>query len=112
MVAILLIIGLLLWVISSRVADRLIEYQYLHHNDAWLIDGKPRGMFFNPSGSSYISFCIVGFKLGWKSEVPGWVITDNEALKLYENVKLWNKLTKYFLIAFFPLLVIGKSLGF
>jgi len=112
MVVALLILGLLLWCISSRVTDRLIEYQYLHHNDAWLIDGKPRGMFFNPEGSSYISYCLVGFKLGWKLDVPAWVTDDNEARMLFENVRFWNKITKYFLIGFFPTLVIGKLLGF
>ena len=112
MVAGLFLSGVILWYITSRVFDRLIEYQHNYHKDAWEYDGKPRGMFFNPIGGSYISFNLVCWRLFRRTEVPRWAVGDSTALKLYKNVELWNKMNKYFYIAFFPLLIVGKSLGY
>jgi hypothetical protein len=109
----LLITGfILLGIISSIAADNLIEYQYKYYREAWKLDGSPRGMFFNPKSSS-------GFPYAWpmdvinhlvlKGEQPQWITdTDDKALALWKKARFMEKLVKYYLLAFFPLLILIK----
>ena len=88
-----------IWIFGSFAFDRVIEYQHAHHYTEWVSNGKPRGMFFNPKRSSY-------FVKWWRSEVPDWMTGDNEALKLHDKAELWAKITKYYMISFFPVLLL------
>jgi len=88
-----------IWIFGSLAVDKVIEYQYTHYNTEWVSGGKPRGMFFNPKGSSY-------FVKWWRSEIPGWMAGDHKALELHKKAELWMKITKYYMISFFPVLVL------
>jgi len=88
-----------IWLFGSLAVDRVIKYQYTHYHTDWINGGKPRGLFFNPRGSSY-------FVKWWSSEVPDWMSGDDEVLTLHKKAELWMKVTKYYLIAFFLLLLL------
>jgi hypothetical protein len=111
-ISLLIILWILLFIVSSIAADNLIEYQYEHYREAWKFDGSPRGMFFNPKSSSYFPYAwpmdIVN-RLALKGAQPAWIEdTDETALKLWKKVKLTEKIVKYYLLAFFPLLILVK----
>jgi len=65
------------------------------------MNGRPRGVFFAPIGSSSIAFWIYCFRLGLGNDIPLWIV-DARAKALFSRVILWEKLGKYYLIAFFP----------
>jgi hypothetical protein len=94
---------ILIWLIGSLAVDRVIEYQHVHYYNEWINSGKPRGMFFNPKGSSY-------FIKWWRSEVPDWMAGDIKALSLHKKAELWMQITKYYLISFFPIMLLIFSL--
>ena len=99
MIFLLFISFIPIWLFGSLAVDKETEYQYTHYYTEWVKSGKPRGMFFNPKGSSY-------FVKWWRSEVPDWMAGDDEALKLHKKAELWAKITKYYMILFFPVLVL------
>jgi len=104
MVFLLILIFIFIWVFSSLSFDRVIEYQYENYREQWIMDGKPRGMFFHPKGSSYFSFWLTCFTL--HKDLPDWVKNDNNAIAIYKKLKFWNKATKYYLITLFPTLIL------
>lgn len=99
MIFLLLALFVPIWLFGSLAVDRVIKYQYTHYYAEWKNGGKPRGMFFNPKGSSH-------FVKWWSSEVPNWMADDTEALSLHKKAELWMKITKYYIIAFFPILLL------
>ncbi len=88
-----------IWFLGSLAVDDVIKYQFTHYYSEWVNDGKPRGMFFNPKGSSH-------FVKWWKKEVPEWLADDDEAISLHKKAEIWMRITKYYLIAFFPLMIL------
>jgi len=88
-----------IWLLGSLAVDDVIEYQFTHYKSEWVNDGKSRGMFFNPKGSSY-------FIKWWNKGIPEWMADDDEALSLLKNAELWMRVTKYYLIALFPLMIL------
>lgn len=101
---------MLIGIVSSIAKDELVKYQYVHYPNEWKLDGCPRGMFFNPKASSYFVYnwpMDVIEKFVNKGEQPTWVSDgDQQALKLWRRANYLEQLVKYYLIAFFPLLVL------
>lgn len=95
-------------IMNVFMIDEIIKYQFLTHRDKWERDGKPRGLFFNPENSSYISFNIVSVKLYFTK--PSWIIEDERAIKLYIRFKFWTKLGKYFALSLIPSVIIFVEL--
>lgn len=91
---------------NSYTFDRVIRYQFENHFDAWSSDGKPRGMFFNPKGSSTLAFWKASFIIS--KAMPEWIVEDSNAITEYKKYIFWGKVTKWYLILFFPLLILGK----
>lgn len=108
MVIILILVFIVIWLFSSIAFDEFIEYQHDKYKKYWVIDGRPRGMFFNPKGSSVISFWSVS--LCMTNKLPYWAENDDIAISLYNKLMIWKKISLYYLIAFFPLLILGKNI--
>jgi hypothetical protein len=101
-------VWVVLFIGSSLAFDDFIEYQNIHRHEYWLKDGKPRGMFYKPKGGSFISMYILSFKL--PKNYPDWAKNDQAAEALYSKYKLWGKLTKWYAIAFLPLVIVAASI--
>lgn len=101
---ILILIFIFLWLVGSLNFDKLISREYQFHNDAWIRDGRPRGMFFKPPGSSTISFWKKGFT-PWVG-IPEWAKDDEVAVLLFKWYFFWKKAVLIYAIAFIPLLII------
>jgi hypothetical protein len=99
----LILTFIFIWVSGSIRFDGFIKYQYENYQDEWLDDGKPRGMFFNPKESSYLYFWIQTFTL--YRGIPMWAEDDAVAIKKYGKIQFWAKITKIYLILFFPALI-------
>lgn len=95
-----------IWLMSSYTFDNVIRYQFDKHYDAWVKDGKPRGMFYKPRGGSTLAFWKASFVLS--KEMPEWVTNDSNALSEYKKYIFWSKIAKWYFILFFPLLILGK----
>ncbi|MAF43500.1 MAG: hypothetical protein CMI54_04925 [Parcubacteria group bacterium] len=108
MLSILFIFWLVLFIASSLAFDRLIQYQNQNYHQSWTLDGKPRGMFYNPENSSYSAMCSLSFKL--PNTKPEWVQGDNNAEQLYANYKFLGKIIKWYAIAFLPLVFLSISI--
>ena len=112
MFIVLLIIGfILIGIVSSIAKDELIKYQYIHYPNEWKLDGSPRGMFFNPKSSSSFVYNfpldVIIEKFVYKGERPDWIShNDEQALKLWRKSIYMEKLSKYYLMVFFPLLIL------
>jgi len=106
---ILILVFLFIACFHSIAFDRVIEYQFNNFHKFWVGDGCPRGVFFNPKNSSIVSFWIASFKVLW-TEKPKWICGDNIAILLYRKLRFWDKAVKYYVIAFFPLLIAGNLL--
>lgn len=112
MILMLILLFVIIGIFNSLAFDRIIEYQYERYHDEWKMDGKPRGMFFNPVGGSVLGFWVVSFRLGVFTfkQLPSWAEDDLEAISLFSKFKFWNKITMYYLVLFFPLLILSKIL--
>ncbi|MFV1873539.1 MAG: hypothetical protein ACMZ64_09485 [Oleiphilus sp.] len=88
MVISIFILGLLLAIVSFSLFDDLIEHQYDNYRSQWELDGKPRGFGFNPSGSSYLSMCVLTSRL--HKEIPEWALNDYEAQKKFKRYSIVN----------------------
>jgi hypothetical protein len=108
MLIVLLIFWIFVFITSSLIFDNLIEYQNKNHNQAWILDGKPSGMFFKPEGGSTFAMQKLSFSLP-KSK-PKWVKGDVVAEKIYAKYVFIGKLIKWYAIAFIPLLIIAASI--
>ena len=96
---------IVIWIANSLSVDSYIRYLSKFKPEQWKKMGKPRGMFFNPSGGSYFAFTRMGFS--WKNQIPKYIANDKTAIKYYTKVIFWNKVVKWYLILFFPMLIIG-----
>ncbi len=108
MLLVITIVWVVLFIGSSLAFDNFIEYQNIHRHKYWLKDGKPRGMFYNPKGGSFISMYVISFTL--PKNCPDWAKNDQVAADLYSKYKFWGKLTKWYAIAFLPLAIVATSL--
>jgi len=108
MLIFLITIWILIFILSSKAFDDLIEYQYENYKDEWLASRKPRGMFFNPRGSSYLSFCIESM-FTYRNK-PDWLKGDRNAENLYKKITFWKTIVKWYVIAFIPLVIIATSI--
>ena len=97
--------GLIIWILSSRAVDSLIEYHFENFHSNWKLAGSPRGMFFKPEGGSYSAFCKLSYS--WHKGMPGWMVQNQASINLYKKVKIWQKITIWYAVLFFPLLLIG-----
>jgi hypothetical protein len=105
-ILLLIFCGVIIWVFSSRAVDSLIEYHYENFRPKWEEAGSPRGMFFNPKGSSYYAFIKLSFS--WHKGMPIWLAQDQLSLGLFKKVKFWEKITIWYAVLFFPILLIGE----
>lgn len=95
-----------IWLANSITFDGIIRYQFEEHYDEWVEDGKPRGMFFNPKGSSTLAFWKASYILS--KERPVWVDEDAKALSTYNKYVLTSKISMWYMVLLFPLLILGK----
>ena len=108
MLIVLLIFWIFVFIVSSLIFDNLIEYQNKNHNQAWIFDGKPSGMFFKPINGSNFAMQKLSFSLS-KSK-PDWVKGDVTAKTLYAKYIFIGKIIKWYAIAFIPLVLIATSI--
>ena len=105
-ILLLFLIGLVLFIGSSISTDKYIEYLHEFNQDAWKEIGKPRGMLFNPRGSSYFSFVILSFS--WVRDLPEEIFNDEVAMKLRARILVWGKFIKWYSIMLIPLTIVSK----
>jgi hypothetical protein len=107
-VSLLLLLFFVIWLFNSMAFDRLIEYQYQNYHEEWLSDGKPRGMFYKPKGSSVLTFWLKSFTLHKKT--PYWASDDDNAIALHNRLVFWQKVVKWYFIGFIPALILLKMI--
>lgn len=107
MLVVLFGIWLIIWALSSLSFDALIKYQHAMHNDDWVTDGRPRGMFFRPEGGSTAAMWFASFSV--PRSKPVWVEGDPRAERLYARYRLCGTAVKWYALMFIPLLIIVIS---
>ncbi len=89
--------------------DDFVEYQYINYRNEWIDDGKPRGYYFSPKGSSYLSMMIIGFKMPFKKGEPDWVLGDLVAKKKHRRLITVNKVWLWYCLLIFPVGIFNAS---
>ena len=102
----LLLIWIVLWLGSSLAVDRFIKYLYDYQTKTWEAIGKPRGMFFHPKGSSYVSYARLSYY--WEHELPVLIPEDQIVKSHYARIMIWKKWVTRYLILFLPLVTLGE----
>jgi hypothetical protein len=76
--------------------DRLIQYEYRFHRDAWEGDGRPIGYLFRPAEATWFrsGFALSRCSLAWLFHTPAWADEDVGAASLLSRwrwcVLIWN----------------------
>jgi hypothetical protein len=98
--AAILTIGILTGILALLYAfsrfDRLVRWQYEHHNDEWQRDGRPAGYFWRAAECTAWSSGIAmqRFSLVWLFKPPAWLKDSSECRlwlkQLRISVLAWN----------------------
>jgi hypothetical protein len=91
------------------LSDKLLKIQHQEFKSDWENDGKPRGFFYKPDGSSLTSF----WKLSYADVDTQyrWIKNHSEASKLFSILKPLSKLCFWYCLFIVPLIVLTKLFG-
>ncbi|WP_394388759.1 hypothetical protein [Shewanella woodyi] len=101
MIILLFFLYILLSLALIYLSEKLLKIQYLSDRKSWKEDGCPRGMIFNPKGSSITACWRLSFKK--TGDKYKWALNSVEASKY---LSLYQKLANIFLwytLAFVPI---------
>lgn len=107
-VSIFFIVYLLVGLRCTLLVDSLIRWLHKKDNDIWESLGKPRGLFFNPSQSSYISYICLSFQLSFHK--PCWLADSLFADTLYAKFNFWQKIGLFLSVFILPVMAISLTL--
>jgi preprotein translocase subunit SecG len=105
MLAVLMIIWVVLFIVSSVAFDKIILHLFEHENATWKALGKPRGFFIKPKGSSRIGM----WKLSYSRDMPSSLeLLNSEVISSnWAKLEVMNKVTKWYAIVFLPLAIVA-----
>ena len=71
--------------------DQLVKIEYRDFSDEWTNDGKPRGIFWSPPGSTMFSGFGEMYKISflWLFKTPAWAKENIDIRALFKRLRLF-----------------------